>query len=335
MKLKTIGKVGCSFLLFLNFTYAQLFKPQQEVVDLHINLRCYGFQSECYSKDNYWYEYFSPIKKAQLKKDGDQAIFNFYENELAKAKWVNKVVLLAFDQVYDKNGNTLKDKSEYYTPNRFIHMHTKGSTSLLFGASVHPYRADLFNTIDQYAPHANLFYLNPSKQHFDLNSAQVELLAKKLSVAGVPLMIDLSDPTNYNIERILKTGVTTILSGKWMKGDGTSLDKFKYLTSLHKTYSNLFASIDSLPLFGTWIDYFSMVIFTEDWEGKLVYGSGHPFDHPKLYSSWLYPKLWGTPFVEALNHVKDNRLDYALLFKRASDTRYETLYRSGEIIRKK
>ena len=53
-----------------------------------------------------------------------------------------------------------------------------------------------------------------------------------------------------------------------MRGEGTSLDKFNYLTALHDHYpKNLFGSIDSLPIFGTWIDYFSMIIFTENWEG--------------------------------------------------------------------
>ena len=103
----------------------------------------------------------------------------FMKNEIAKAQWVDKIVLLAFDQVYDKNGNIEKDKTDYYTPNRFIHMHTKDSTNLLFGASIHPYRPDLFQEVDRYESSANLFYINPTKQYFDLNTPQVELLAKK------------------------------------------------------------------------------------------------------------------------------------------------------------
>lgn len=75
MKLKTIGKAGCSF-LFLFFTLQVFsFHPTEDIYDLGLKIKCYGNQSECYAKDDYWYEKFSLVKKDELKVKGDHYLF--------------------------------------------------------------------------------------------------------------------------------------------------------------------------------------------------------------------------------------------------------------------
>lgn len=332
MKLKTIGKAGCSF-LFLFFTLQVFsFHPTEDIYDLGLKIKCYGNQSECYAKDDYWYEKFSLVKKDELKVKGDHYLFTVLKQEVLNSKLLKKAVVLAMDQVYDKDGAISKNKTTYYTPNRFVYTHTKDSDTLLFGASLHPYRPDLIDRIHEYADKAALFYINPEIQKFNIDSPQMELLAYKLSVAGVPLMIELNQYDNYKIDKILDTGVNVILTGKWFKGEGTSLTKFEYLTSLLTKYSNLYASIDELSIIGTWINYYYMVVYSAPWKQKLVYRSGYPNDHPLRLNSWFFPRLWGSDFIKKIDKVKDRRFDRTILFNIALNSPDDPFFLSKKII---
>lgn len=332
MNLKIIGKVGCSLLLVINFTYANLDQLQVDIIDVHNQVKCYGHESECYADDDFWYEYFSPIKRKTLAEKTDHYLFSKFSELLKDSKYIKKKVILAFDQVYSESGTLDRKNTRFYVPNRFIYQNTKDNDRLLFGASVHPYRSDLFSELDKVLPNSALIFINPYLQKFKLSSEQLLLMANKLFVAGVPLMIDMSKVDDHRIEHLLETGVKIILSGKWMKEDDSKLDKYEYFSQLTMKYKNLFASVDSLPIFFTKIDYDFLITHDNRWKDRLVYGSGYPNNYSPLYKSWFTPISWGTPFIEKIQESKSNKDDYTYIFKKSIDYNWQRTYQGSKVL---
>ena len=332
MNLKIIGKVGCSLLLVINFSFASFDKLQVDIIDIHTKIKCYGHESECYTNEDSWYEYFSPVKKKTLEKKSDHYLFTKITETLSQSKYINKKVILAFDQVYKKSGELDKENTKFYVPNRFVYQNTKKNDRLLFGASIHPYRADLISELDKILDKSALVYISPSLQKFDLQSKQLVLMANKLYVGGVPLMIDMDGVENYEIEPLLETGVKIILSGQWMKEKNSKLDKYEYFSKLTIKYKNLFASVDSLPIFFTKVDYDFLVSHDDRWKDRLVYGSGYPKNYSTLFKSWFTPISWGTPFIEKIQESKNNKDDYTYIFKKSIDYNWKRTYQGSKVI---
>ena len=104
------------------------------------------------------------------------------------SKYVNKTVLLAMDQVYE-NGSVSKEKTHLHVPNSFLASLARDNNRILFGASIHPYRADWEDELQFCLENkAVLCKWIPSSQQIDPMHSKCELFYEKLAEYNLPLL---------------------------------------------------------------------------------------------------------------------------------------------------
>ncbi len=112
------------------------------------------------------------------------------------AQWVkeselDRAVVLAFDEVYGRDGTVEPSITHTYTPNDFVSRVCLEYPDLfLFGASVHPYRKDALEELERVAAlGAVLVKLLPNSHGFDPGLRQLVPYYRKASELGIPLLI--------------------------------------------------------------------------------------------------------------------------------------------------
>ncbi len=140
------------------------------------------------------------------------------------SKDVDKVVLLAMDEVHDSNhrpmrGNGAGEKTQFYTPNECVMKFVKEHPDKLFlGASVHPYRPDAVNDLTEMKRQgAVLVKWIPSSQAIDpANIKDYRNFYRKLADLGLPLLC------HVGAEHTIPLPIERINDDSWRK------DKWKY-----------------------------------------------------------------------------------------------------------
>lgn len=114
-------------------------------------------------------------------------------NEIRSSQLVDKGVLLAFDKPYDNNGVPLEP--ELYTSNHWVAQICNNHRDIaLFGASVHPYREDALEELENVkAQGAVLVKWIPSSQNILPNHEKCKEFYKKLVSLKLPLLCHLGD----------------------------------------------------------------------------------------------------------------------------------------------
>jgi predicted TIM-barrel fold metal-dependent hydrolase len=122
--------------------------------------------------------------------------FNVYKNssgitdiDNADAQYLNRLVrlireipnhgkfrILAFDKSYDKKGNPIEEKTEFYTPNRYVmDLATRYPDFFVPTISVHPYRKDAVERLDYWAKRgAKLIKWLPNSMVIDASSPALD-----------------------------------------------------------------------------------------------------------------------------------------------------------------
>jgi len=216
------------------------------IIDNHVHIAGKG---DVYKDDLYWSKKFENgigfqalkiLKGWTFKRVGDQHMVNELLKQAGKLKHVDHIVVLAFDNVYDVDGtyrgphqhNKNQSLSTIYVSNKFVSKLCEENPSLLFGASVHPFRNDAEEELERYEENAVLCKWIPSSQLIDMSPdnilAQEKLFSfyKKLVEINLPLLFHtgvetsipapVKDYEQFNspkyIETALDLGVTVILA---------------------------------------------------------------------------------------------------------------------------
>ena len=217
-----------------------------KIIDNHVHIAGPG---DFYKEDLYWSKKFKKgigfqalkiLKGWIFKRVGDKLMVNTLLKQAKKMKHVDHVVVLAFDNVYEVNGTYRGPKqnnendilSTIYVSNNFVIELCENNSNMLFGLSVHPFRDDAIEEINQYHEKAVLCKWIPSAHLLDLSEeneeAQQKLkrFYKKLAEIKLPLLfhtgVETSIPApvegyeKFNapkyIEIALEMGVTVILA---------------------------------------------------------------------------------------------------------------------------
>ena len=142
---------------------------------------------------------------------------------IAATKHVDRVVCLAMDPAFDKEGNSLADKAHMWVANEYVlELRNRLPTKILFGASVHPYDPKFEERIRAYVTEgAVLVKWLPSAQAIDLADERVVEALKFLATAGKrekPLPLLLHVGSEYSVPPIdQRTKSMDFLS--WSKWD--------------------------------------------------------------------------------------------------------------------
>ena len=317
-----------------------------QIIDLHVHFGApKDEESGCYwSKDfektaAYWA--MRIITKSLFTKVNIQKVQKKLLKVINKSKHVDKSILLAMDEVYDKSGARHPEWTHLYVPNMYIANLAKENDRILFGASVHPYRKDWSDELDKCIAHkAVLCKWIPSSQQIDPSSDTCTPFYKKLSDHKLPLLChagpEYAIPTSnkkYNernnpkyLRKALDQGVIVIFAHCALPYFGTlDVDYTDDLAEFYKLFKeaernnwNLYADLSALatPLRAPYIEDILNKIPAE----RLLFGSDYPIPASELsYTKTKNIMKW-IKFVWKMIHLK-NPLDknYHLIRKMGFD----------------
>ncbi len=216
------------------------------VIDEHVHVAGPG---DVHPHDLYWSPLFEKgigfqglkvLKGWSFREVGDELMEKTLVGMAEKADNVDRVVALAFDNVYDVDGRCWgheavapdQVRSTLYVSNRFVAELARAHPKVLPGISVHPFRDDALEELERYRDEAVLCKLMPSAHWISFEDPvgreKLDRYYRKLADIGLPLLlhtgvetsIPSSDPgkrydrfnnPKYAV-RALDLGVTVILA---------------------------------------------------------------------------------------------------------------------------
>ena len=284
----------------------------KDIIDVHVHFGSpRNKENDCFWSTQFTqspaYIVFLLSTKSLFKKVNYKRIKKHILKTINKSKYVDKCVLLAFDRVYDKNGNVLEndDQTHLYVPNDYIIDLAKSNKRILFGASINPFRKDWNEELTKcLANKAVLCKWIPSSQQIDPTHEKCEAFYKKLAEYNLPLLChcgpEYSIPTSneryieYNnpkyLRRALELGVTVIIAHCalpyfWFM-DTDYTDDFKEFKKLFKEALkndwNLYADVSALAtlLRRPYFEEIEKLVPSD----RLLFGSDFP--HPVFEASY-------------------------------------------------
>lgn len=231
----------------------------------------------------------------------DQILRDFFERHLAQTKLVDRCVLLAFDAYHHGDGacapvpQTQREVgSDLYTSNSLIRaLCRQKPDKYLFGASVHPYRANALETLaDVYNAGACLLKLMPLHQNIDINDPRCEAFFLMCRELQLPLLL------HYGPEMALKTEHPAF---EEVSGLLTLLDDLRRVDAMPPVIIAHMGS-PATP-WGPWRHY-----------RVLVDALREQFRHAPLYADISALLTWGKGPVLLERAAKDVDLHHKLLF---------------------
>lgn len=148
-------------------------------------------------------------------------------SEVMQSKHIDKVVLLALDQVYSEDGKVEPDKTHLYVSNDYLNHISRIYPNLLFGCSVHPFDPAAIERLYECAANgAVLCKWLPSAQCIDTTHPLSQQFYRALAQIGLPLLLHVGPeetiPSSLNIKEILQVDAA---AGKYGPdpGDGIAM----------------------------------------------------------------------------------------------------------------
>jgi len=204
-----------------------------EVIDIHVHIGGPGGDgSGCYwsKKFEATAAYLALVLTAHslFKRLTLRRLRKLLLNVVNQARYVDKVVLLALDEVYDEAGNCHPELSHLVVPNRYLADLAKKEDRALFGCSIHPFNPFALSELDfcvrngavlcKWIPSAQM--INPAhKKCLPFYQKLVEYNLPLLVHAGPEYAIPSSAPQHYNpfnnpkyLRTPLVEGVTVIVA---------------------------------------------------------------------------------------------------------------------------
>jgi len=170
----------------------------KKVIDIHLHIGGKGNSSPCKMSKKFLlspaYLYMvvrSGISLKELLRDHDTVLRTTMIERLNNAPGVNFGVFLAFDSVYNENGEVDKKHSNMVTPNEYVMSIARDNPKVLFGASVHPNRKvrEGIEELDRCIEGgAVLIKWVPNSQIFDPSDRKYEWFYRKLADENLPLL---------------------------------------------------------------------------------------------------------------------------------------------------
>jgi predicted TIM-barrel fold metal-dependent hydrolase len=220
------------------------------------------------------------------------------------AGWVrdselDRAVLLAFDQVYTRDGEPDPARTYLHVTNdRAARICAAHPDALLLGASVHPFRPDALDELDRVrAAGAALIKLLPNSHGFDPGDERLAPYFRKLAELGLPLLIHggyehtlpvidqrYGDP--LRLKPALEAGATVIVAHCGSAGRFHRRETFGAFLELAATYPRCFGDTSSFTNFWRSQYMFQLLdperlrqkydVVPDDPLARLVHGSDYP-----------------------------------------------------------
>lgn len=219
-------------------------------------------------------------------------------------KWVNesqvdRVVLLALDGVYRRDGAPDLEQTQFIVSNDYVADFVVGQPKLLFGASINPYRKDALEELDRVvARGACLIKWLPSAQGIAPDDPQCTAFYERMAYHQIPLLTHtgvehtlakFSDALNDPVRLVpaLRRGVTVIAAHCGTRIYLYERSRFGQWAKLAREYPNFYGDLSAfgLPLHGRAL---RRVLDDSVLLSKVLYGSDCPIRPlPLWYVMWF------------------------------------------------
>ena len=252
----------------------------------------------------------------------------------------SRFMLLAFDYTHDESGRRRPDLSAFHTPNELAaRLHREYPGDFEWIASVHPYREDAVETLEQ-ASNAGARAVKwlPPAMGMDPAAARCDAFYTALVRLGLPLLVHAGDEKAVHgsgrqdygnpllLRRPLEHGVKVIVAHCASLGQGRDLDKgadgprvsnfslFARLMNEPRYEGKLFGDISAVIQRNRKASVLKALLETDAWHDRLVNGSDYPL--PGVVPLISLRKLRARGFLpEAAEPVLNEvRLHNAILF---------------------
>jgi predicted TIM-barrel fold metal-dependent hydrolase len=280
-------------------------------IDLHVHLAAMGAPGASVSPRFRRSAAFRYLRRALRLGGGEpQALTRLYADALVTAAegaaLLDRVVLLALDRPYSEAGVPLE--ADLFVSNAVAAETCRRSPRFLLGASVHPYRPDALEALDEAAAlGAVLIKWLPNAQRFDPGSSRCRPFFRKLRDLRLPLLVhtgheftlprsrqDLGDPRR--LEAALGEGIAVIAAHAGTRG---GLGREPYLgtmVDLCARHPNLFLECSAVWTPGR-VGPFRSLLARPELHDRWVYGSDYPVPI-------FWPLLWGRGSRPALRAAR-------------------------------
>jgi predicted TIM-barrel fold metal-dependent hydrolase len=221
--------------------------------------------------------------------DLDQAYVAYLRSRIEGAGFLKQVVVLAQDYVYNQTGERVLDQTPFYVPNQYVAALARQYPEFLFGASIHPYRADALEELDRVAElGAVLVKWIPNVQGIELEDARCSAFYRRLEHHRMPLLVHVGDERAVTVGRLeqdygdprrliagLEEGVTVIAAHMASLGEREGRSNFDLLAGMFRDWPNLYADTSALTLVTRWRMLLRLAERV-DIHSRLVHGSDFP-----------------------------------------------------------
>ena len=278
----------------------------------------------------------------EVEREGDQIVIRRLADRIKASARVSRAVVLALDGLMDAGGLLDRERTQIYVPNDFVAREVQKYETLLFGASVNPYRSDALLRLDRVkAAGAVLIKWIPGIMDIDPADKSLVPFYRRMRELGLPLLTHagqersfgesddaLGDPRRLALP--LKLGVTVIAAHIASTGDIDGKDNFDHLLPMFGKYPNLYADISSLTQINK-RGYLFTALAQPALHGRLLYGSDWPLQFFPLVSPWYqWPRL---PFSVLRPITKiNNKWDRDVALKEAMGVPSEVFHRSAKLL---
>ena len=331
-----IGLLFMRWILFEGSVLKPEVLPSQGVIDMHCHIACLDEKKNgCFVADSLRNNFRFPIylramgtSLEELKEKGDDVVAENIHQQVSASKHVSQVVLLAMDGVVNHQTGLLeRDKTMVYVPNDFVARQAKKYQTLLFGASVNPYRKDALQRLEQVKKQgAVLIKWIPSIMGIDPADPKLKGFYLKMRALGLPLLTHtgqeksftsandtLADPKRLKLA--LDLGVTVIAAHIATTGENEGESDFERILSMFDMYPNLYADISSLTQINK-LGYLNKALQRKNLIPHLIYGTDWPLQFFPITTPWYFPMNLRLSEMWRISHV-DNTWDRDILLKQA------------------
>jgi len=311
--LKIIVSISIALLLlrFVIFTGPVLSPeplPQGAIIDMHCHVACLDEKNGCFVADSLRDNFRFPIylramgtSLEELQEQGDEVVIEHIHQQITASSHVSQAVLLAMDGVVDrKTGILNRDETMVYIPNDWVATQTMKYDTLLFGASINPYRHDALLRLEQVKQQGAVFIKwIPSIMDIDPSDKRLTSFYLKMIELSLPLLTHtgqeksftsandaLADPKRLVLP--LDLGVTVIAAHIASTGENDGVSDFERILPMFQQYPNLYADISSLTQINK-SGYLNQALQQPDIIAHLIYGTDWPLQFSPLVSPWYFP----------------------------------------------